>query len=166
MCNFSFLIVFCVCHHLHPCTLAGALQLDGARPQPRVAASVAVVAITALQQQHQQQPVLEPAAVAGQLDAPSSTTAAALDAVSYLAMALSGEADAAHAAAAAAVVPVVTEPLIGNAIRWDFAHISPTRVDIPLHSSPQKRSPGLKNERCAHTRVRTRVWQDIQISSL
>jgi hypothetical protein len=43
-------------------------------------------------------------------------------------------------------------------MRWDFAHISLTRVDIPLHSSPQKRSPGLKTERCAHTRVRTRIW--------
>jgi hypothetical protein len=116
-CNFSSLNVFGVCHHLHPCMLPGALQLDGARPQPRAAASAAAIAITALQQQPL---VLEPAAVTRHPSAPSSiSVAAALEAVSDLAMALSGEADAAHAAATAAVVPLLrlAEPAVAAAIK-------------------------------------------------
>jgi hypothetical protein len=87
--------------------LAGALQLDGARPQQRAAATAAAVAITALQQPQLAAPVLLEAAGAVHHVSPSSSsssTAAALDAVSELSMALSSEADAAHAAAVATVV--------------------------------------------------------------
>jgi hypothetical protein len=112
--------------------LAGALQLDSARPQQRAAATAAAVAITTIQQQQQlAAPVLLEAAGAVHPVAPSSssssssssntTTAAALDAVSELAMALSSEApDAAHAATVAAVVPllrVAADPAVAAAIK-------------------------------------------------
>lgn len=97
----------------------GALELDGAMPQQRAAATAAAAAINALQQRQPAAPVtsapvlLEPAAVVGPFSAPSSSSSnapsstAALDAVSELAMALSDQADAAHAAAVATVVPLL-----------------------------------------------------------
>ena len=65
---------------------AGALQLDGARPQQRAAASAAAAAITAVQQPQQPAaPVLLEAARAAQ---PPISMAAAMDPVSDLSMAL------------------------------------------------------------------------------
>ena len=99
---------------------AGALQLDGARPQQRAAASAAAAAITAVQQPQQPAapaPVLLEAARAAQ---PPISMTAALDPVSDLSMALSSEADAAHAAAVAAVVPllrVAADPAVAAAIK-------------------------------------------------
>ena len=99
---------------------AGALQLDGARPQQRAAANAAAAAITAVQQPQQPAapaPVLLEAARAAQ---PPISMTAALDPVSDLSMALSSEADAAHAAAVAAVVPllrVAADPAVAAAIK-------------------------------------------------
>ena len=105
-----------------PCMLAGALQLDGMRPQQRAAATAAAAAINALQQPQQPAapvPVLLKGAGAVHRVSPSSSiTAATLEAVLELAMAVSTTADALNAAAVTAVVPllrVAADPAVAAA---------------------------------------------------